>query len=170
MYTVIYAVGTCVMIALYAYGFFYLYTALHAYKRIPKIPVSDVKKRFAVLIPARNEQGVIAPLIESLKKQNYPDELYDIIAVPNNCTDDTERVAAEAGAKIMTCRRSVKSKGEVLSDVFDQLVQEHGTEYDAVLIFDADNLVPSGLSDENERCADERRKGGAGVPRQQKPF
>ena len=141
LYTVIYAIGTCMMVALYAYGFFYLYTALHAYKRIPKIPESDIKKRFAVLIPARNERGVIASLIDTLKKQNYPDDLYDIIVVPNNCTDDTEQVAEKAGAKIMTCRRSVKSKGEVLSDVFDQLVHEHGTEYDAVLIFDADNLV-----------------------------
>lgn len=141
LYTVIYVIGTCMMIALYAYGFFYLYTALHAYKKVPKIKESEIKKRFAVLIPARNEDGVIGALIASLQKQKYPKELYDIIVIPNNCTDNTEQAAAEAGAKIMKCRGSVKSKGEVLSDIFDQLIHMSESEYDAVLIFDADNLV-----------------------------
>lgn len=99
LYTVIYVIGTCMMIALYAYGFFYLYTALHAYKKVPKIKESEIKKRFAVLIPARNEDGVIGALIASLQKQKYPKELYDIIVIPNNCTDNTEQAAAEAGAK-----------------------------------------------------------------------
>ena len=145
LYTTIYIIGTCLMIALYAYGFFYLYTALHAYKKIPKIPESEEKKRFAVLVPARNERGVIGALIDSLQKQNYPKDLYDILVIPNNCSDDTEQVALEHGAKIMKCRRSVRSKGEVLSDIFDQLVHGSEEQYDAVLIFDADNLVHPGF-------------------------
>ncbi len=34
-------------------------------------------RRYAVLISARNEEGVISELIGSLKKQNYPAELLE---------------------------------------------------------------------------------------------
>ncbi len=59
--------------------------------------------RFAVVIPARNEENVIVALIESLNCQDYPAELFDIIVVPNNCTDDTEGVARRMGTKIVRC-------------------------------------------------------------------
>ena len=56
-------------------------------------------RKYAVLISARNEEGVIGELIESLKKQNYPAELLDVYVVPNNCTDDTAGAAQAAGAR-----------------------------------------------------------------------
>ncbi len=139
--TIIYIIGSVLMAVLYAYGIYYVVAALHAYRKIKPIPASENKKRFAAIIPARNESGVIGNLIESLKKQNYPSELFDIIVVPNNCTDNTKQVSLDMGAKVIECRKSVKSKGEVLSDIFDQLVTESGDKYDAVFIFDADNLV-----------------------------
>lgn len=139
--TIIYIVGSLLMAVLYAYGIYYFVAALHAYRKIKPIPESENKKKFAALIPARNEGGVIGNLIDSLQKQNYPGELYDIIVVPNNCTDDTKQVALDKGAKVLECRVPVKSKGEVLSDIFDQLVTDDKYDYDAVLIFDADNLV-----------------------------
>lgn len=37
--------------------------------------------RFAILIPARNESGVIGNLIKSLKCQNYPADLFDIYVI-----------------------------------------------------------------------------------------
>lgn len=95
------------------------------------------KTLFAALIAARNEEAVISQLIESLKRQNYPAELYDIIVIPNNCTDETETVAARAGAKILHCTDPVSSKGEVLHQTFAQLMGQ----YDAYCVFDADNLV-----------------------------
>src|SRR5699024_113293 len=57
--------------------------------------------RFAVLVAARNEQAVIGHLVETLQQQDYPKELYDVIVIPNNCTDDTAGVAQRAGALIM---------------------------------------------------------------------
>lgn len=129
------------MALLYAYGIYYVVVALHAYKKIKPIPHYEEKKRYAAIIPARNESGVIGNLIKSLQNQNYPKELFDIIVVPNNCTDDTKQVALDMGAKIMECKETVKSKGEVLSDIFGQLVAEQSDTYDAVFIFDADNLA-----------------------------
>lgn len=102
-----------------------------------KKPVAVPKTRFAILIAARNEENVIGALIKSLIEQNYPKELFDIIVIPNNCTDNTELVARNAGAKILNCTAAVKTKGEVLHFAFDELMGK----YDAYCIFDADNIV-----------------------------
>lgn len=104
-----------------------------------KKPVVPPQTRFAVLIAARNEETVIGSIIESLIRQNYPKDLYDIIVIPNNCTDRTEEVARKAGAKIMHCPEPVKTKGEVLHQILAMLM---GT-YDAYIVFDADNVVDS---------------------------
>ena len=93
--------------------------------------------RFAVLIPARNEDRVIGGIIGCLQRQNYPDRLYDIYVIPNNCTDSTELAARMAGAKILRCTRPVKTKGDVLHQILGQLKGQ----YDAYCVFDADNLV-----------------------------
>ena len=102
-----------------------------------KYTAAPPKTRFAVLIPARNEEAVIATLISSLQEQEYPESLYDIYVIPNNCTDDTEAAACRAGARILHCTAPVSTKGEVLHQVFEQLMGK----YDAYCVFDADNVV-----------------------------
>ncbi len=107
--------------------------------------------RFAVLIPARNEENVIASLVENLFQQNYPREKYDVYVIPNNCTDNTEGVARQAGAKILRCFWPVRTKGDVLHQAFDQLKGS----YEAYVIFDADNLVhPDFLARMNDAVAE----------------
>jgi len=96
-------------------------------------------RRFAVLIPARNEENVIEKPVKTLLKQNYPTELYSIIVLPNNCDDNTEAVAREAGAQIMKPTCPVRCKGDVLQNILERLHTEG--HYDAYVVFDADNLV-----------------------------
>jgi cellulose synthase/poly-beta-1,6-N-acetylglucosamine synthase-like glycosyltransferase len=97
------------------------------------------KYRFLVLIAARNEAMVIGNLIDSLKKQKYPRELFDILVVPNNCTDNTAKVAYEHGARILECQERVRSKGEALSYAIRNLPSD--LVFDAYINFDADNVV-----------------------------
>lgn len=101
----------------------------------------EVKKEnyFAILIPARNEEVVIGNLIDSLKSQNYSQDKYQIYVIPNNCTDNTAKVASCHGATIIECNQNVKTKGDVLKVAFDKL--EKNKEIDAYIIFDADNVV-----------------------------
>ena len=99
-----------------------------------KIP----KTRFAFIIPARNEESVIPALIQSIKCQKYPRDLFDIYVIPNNCTDDTEGMAQKAGAKILHCTVPVHCKGEVLHEAFQKIL---ALPYDAFCVLDADNLV-----------------------------
>lgn len=115
-----------------------------------KVRQADPKTRFAVFIPARNEETVIGQIVESLKKQNYPAALYDIVVIPNNCTDDTDGAARRAGAHVFACLGPVHSKGDALHQVFDAFLGK----YDAYCVFDADNVVdPEFLARMNDEIA-----------------
>jgi cellulose synthase/poly-beta-1,6-N-acetylglucosamine synthase-like glycosyltransferase len=99
------------------------------------------KRRFAAIIAARNEEAVIENLIKSIKLQNYPKELFDIIVIADNCTDATADVAEKAGAIVYKrFNKAEVGKGFVLNFVFEKIFEERDI-YDAFCIFDADNVV-----------------------------
>lgn len=122
----------------------WLYYDWGQFEKLDPIPSARAQKKIAVLIAARNEEKVIGNLVSSLKKQRYPDRLYDIYVIPNNCTDHTAQAAQDAGARVMFCESPVHSKGDVLHEVFERLLQA-GEGYDGFIIFDADNLVDGGF-------------------------
>jgi cellulose synthase/poly-beta-1,6-N-acetylglucosamine synthase-like glycosyltransferase len=102
---------------------------------------SGKKHKFAAIIAARNEEAVIANLIESINLQNYPKDLIDIIVIADNCTDKTAEIAKNAGAIVFErFNNSEVGKGFVLKFVFEKIFKERDI-YDAFCIFDADNLV-----------------------------
>ena len=97
--------------------------------------------RFMAIIPAHNEQEVIGNLIESLKNQDYNKELYDIYVIADNCTDNTARVAKNAGAIVYErYNETEKTKGYALDWFLQQKIKEDAP-YDAICVFDADNIV-----------------------------
>ena len=95
--------------------------------------------KFACLIPARNEEAVIGDLIRSLRQQNYPQDLIEIYAIPNNCTDDTVSAAKAAGADIIQVRGNIRNKGDALHYAIRQLLSRR--DIGAFIIFDADNVA-----------------------------
>src|SRR6056297_2828519 len=107
---------------------------------------NDLKEpanRFAVIIPAHNEEKVIDKLIENLRNLNYPKDLYDIYVVADNCEDDTAQKAKEQGVNVLSrFNQEKKGKGYALRYAFRSLGFLNGkTDYDAAVVFDADNLV-----------------------------
>ena len=99
------------------------------------------KNKFALLIAAHNEEVVISSLIESMLKLDYPKDMYDIFVIADNCTDDTAKIAKGYGVNV--CERFAedkKGKGYALEWMFAKLF-DMKEQYDAVAIFDADNLV-----------------------------
>ena len=58
-----------------------------------KYPKADKKLRYGLVIPARNEEKVIARLVKSLKDQSYDKSLYEIFVAADNCTDKTAECA-----------------------------------------------------------------------------
>jgi len=102
--------------------------------------------KFLAIIPAHNEEAVVGNLIESLQKQNYPKNKYDIIVIADNCTDKTKEVAESYGVKIFERHEedpAKKTKGDALRLLLNTLLSDPKMDYDAFCVFDADNIVDS---------------------------
>jgi cellulose synthase/poly-beta-1,6-N-acetylglucosamine synthase-like glycosyltransferase len=120
--------------------------------------IYDERKTFALIVCAHNEARVIGQLVENLKLLKYSPKLYDIFVVADNCTDDTAAVARQAGALVQErFSDEGKGKGFALEWMFHRLFAMD-KKYDAVCIFDADNLVhPNFLKEMNSRlCQGEK--------------
>ena len=121
-----------------AFSAWFFVIALFFLKKPAAFPRKAPRTRFACLVPARNEEAVIADLVRSLRVQRYPGHLYDIYVIPNNCTDGTEKAAREAGAFILRCTGTVRCKGDALRQAVDRLLWKR---YDAFCVFDAGGSV-----------------------------
>ena len=124
---------------------FWLYQVLVSLCSLVKLKEKPLKvkkdHRFMAIIPAHNEEAVVGNLIESLKAQTYNKELYDIYVIADNCTDNTAKVAREAGAIVYErFDETKKTKGYALNWFLQQKIKEDAP-YDAFFIFDADNIV-----------------------------
>lgn len=130
-----------VFTALYAYQIIYVAVALFHKKPMPM--TAKQNHRYAVVIAARNENTVIGNLIDSIKKQKYPQNLIDIFVVADNCTDNTADVARRAGAIVYErFNTQLVGKGYALSYVLNQIAQDYGENtYEGYFVFDADNLL-----------------------------
>ena len=118
-------------VVLSVFGFFYRKRGI---KHLPQ-------KRFAVLVAAHNEEQVIGPLLENLKRMDYPKELYDVYVIADNCDDQTAAIARQAGVKVAErFSDSERGKGYAIRWMLERL-KEINIDYDAVVMFDADNLV-----------------------------
>src|SRR5262245_47140683 len=56
--------------------------------------------RFVVLVPAHNEETTIATILASMTAQRYPESLFAVHVVADNCTDNTAEVARANGAVV----------------------------------------------------------------------
>ncbi len=109
-------------------------------------------KTFALIVAAHNEHAVIAQLIDNLRGLKYPRELYDIFVIADNCSDDTAEIARNHGAIVHErFSEEGRGKGFAMEWMFDRLFKME-RQYDAVAVFDADNLVhPNFLLEMNNR-------------------
>ena len=132
-------INIIIILLLVVYGLYFLITALFLFKKRKKDNiVSDKYSHFTILIPARNEEGVIKDAIQSFKRQKYPKDNYEIVVVINNTTDNTLGVCNAEGVRCILCERKIKNKGDALKEAFDRLKKE---KTDAYIIMDADNVV-----------------------------
>ena len=131
---------TLLFAACYFYQFLYIFVPF-----VKKSRAAEAGKlhRYAVLIAARNEEAVIAKLIESIKNQNYPSELIEIFVVADNCTDNTAQKARTAGAYVYERFNRYKiGKGYAIEFLLDRIAEEYPeSPFDGYFVFDADNLL-----------------------------
>ena len=137
----------------YAYQFFYI---LIPHLRRDKPHKPPRMNRYAILICARNEEKVIADLIESLHCQTYPQERMKIFVMADNCTDHTAFTARVAGATVYE-RFDTKNvgKGYALDALLRQIAEDESEPFDGYFVFDADNLLrPDYIERMNETFSD----------------
>lgn len=137
----IFTITAVFQIFVFAITCYYLILGLFGLFRKKNKKVYEPKNKFALLIAAHNEEVVIGSLIESMLQIDYPKELYDVFVIADNCTDNTAQIAGEYGVNV--CERfseDKRGKGYALEWMFDKLFKME-KKYDAVAIFDADNLV-----------------------------
>jgi 1,2-diacylglycerol 3-beta-glucosyltransferase len=98
-------------------------------------------RRFAVLVPAHDEELVIGRLLASLQQMDYPRDLIDVCVVADNCKDQTPSISRDLGARVYERTSSSEhAKGFALRWLLDQLKHEHRA-YDAFVVIDADSVV-----------------------------
>lgn len=99
-------------------------------------------RRFDFLIVARNEELVIGDLIDSIKAQQYPQDLIRIFVLADNCTDNTATIAQKHEA--ITFINKIPNpvgKGLALKRLIQLRNDYPGIQSDGVFFFDADNIV-----------------------------
>lgn len=119
----------------------YLFVVASAMRARPVARTVQWRRRFALVIPAHNEEAVITRTLERAFELDYPPDQYDVIVIADHCADQTAHLAAEAGA--IVCVRDEEPsgrKGYALAWGFDRLMATSPA-YDAFVILDADSLV-----------------------------
>lgn len=136
----------------YLYQFFYIF--LSFVRRPRAFEEAPMDRRYAAVIAARNEEGVLGELLKSIRAQTYPAALIDIYVVADNCTDRTADVARDGGAAAFERQnRDQVGKGYALAYLFDQIKARVGLSfYDAYLVFDADNVLRANYFEEMNKA------------------
>ncbi|WP_293879706.1 glycosyltransferase [Sphingobacterium sp. UBA1498] len=109
--------------------------------RIPKklfFERSNTQHRFLIIFPAYKEDAVIVDSIRSFLKQDYPQQLFEIIVVSDSMTRETNQELEDLGVRILIPTYEKRSKAAALNLTMKVIKEE---DFDGVVILDADNLV-----------------------------
>lgn len=106
------------------------------------------KKKFAIIIPAHNEEKVIEATLRSATQVSYPSDLFDVIVVADNCTDRTSKIALSAGAIVFERFDSARrGKGYALNWIIPRVL-ERLPKYEACVFVDADSVIKPNFLEE----------------------
>ena len=98
--------------------------------------------RFAVVVPAHDEEDGIAGTVKNLLGIDYDKDRFSVVVVADNCTDETAARAEQAGARVLVRHdEERRGKGYALAHAFETL----RADVDAVVVVDADTVVSSNL-------------------------
>jgi 1,2-diacylglycerol 3-beta-glucosyltransferase len=121
-------------------GLYWWLIALAGIRRSKPAGKAIYCNRFAIAIPAHNEESVIGQTVATLKKLDYPGDHFEIYVAADNCSDRTAEMARGQGAVCFERASQERSgKGAALSWLFERIFEEG--DYQAVVVFDADTQV-----------------------------
>lgn len=109
--------------------------SLFQYHKTPVI--SDIKRKFAVLIPGFKEDGVILEVATDAINQDYPEQLFDVIVIADSFLPQTVNKLKSLPIKVIEVSFENSTKSKSINEALRQLPDG----YDIALILDADNLM-----------------------------
>jgi len=149
-------------------------TILCAYKAIffviglfkyRKFKPTENKHKFALCVPARNEEKVIKNFLESVAHQDYPLDKLTVFVVADNCTDNTAKIAREFkenGLNVVVYEHNnpnERTKGFALRYLFNEIEKDYGRQnFEGYFIFDADNVINQNYITKMNESFDEGNK------------
>ncbi len=99
--------------------------------------------RFAVLIPAHDEELLIESVLRSVRAADYPQDRIDIHVIADNCSDTTADKVRAAGEHVHErADKENPGKGQALDWCLGRLDLDS---YDALALFDADVVIDPGF-------------------------
>lgn len=135
------AIFIALQILLAAVGVYQFVFSLFGLYKKKKKKNFEPTKSFAVLVAAHNEEQVVGALMENLKQLNYPKDLYEVFVICDNCTDRTAAIVREHGmTACVRTNQNLRGKGYAIEWMLKEL-WAMPRQYDAVVMFDADNLA-----------------------------
>lgn len=115
----------------------------------PKSGPIEPLNRFAILVPAHNEELLVGRLCESLLQIDYPKNRYEIFVIADNCSDRTAEVCGKYPVQVM--ERSDPEQGGKGQALAWGLRKVALADFDAVFMVDADNYVDPAILRELSR-------------------
>ncbi|MBQ6552365.1 MAG: glycosyltransferase family 2 protein [Clostridia bacterium] len=117
--------------------------ALAGLLRKKSYPKTEKVNNFGIIIPARNEESVVAGLIESVRKNRYPQDHLHIFVIAHNCTDRTAEIARELGTTVYEYNNpNERTMGYAFKHLFSCIERDYGTQsFDGFFLFNADNIL-----------------------------
>ena len=125
------------------YLHFTVFAVVGTFTKKKKAPVTDKFNRLGVIIPARNEESVVPGLIESVQKNNYPQDKLQIFVIAHNCSDRTAEIARSMGVTVYEYNNPEENTmGYAFRHLFSCIERDYGTQnFDGFLLFNADNVL-----------------------------
>jgi cellulose synthase/poly-beta-1,6-N-acetylglucosamine synthase-like glycosyltransferase len=115
--------------------------------RVPR-PRSVDEVRFLVIVPAHNEERVIARCLDAIRADARPRD--ETLVVADRCTDETAAIARRFGASVL--ERGPKDEPGRAAARQAGLDHARALEWDAVVMLDADSIIAPGFFDACERA------------------
>lgn len=147
------------------FGILYFNQAFHMVVSIfvpaKKYEDTDEEKVYGFLIAARNEKDSIGDIIDSIRAQNYKQELIHIFVVADNCSDETAEIARSKGVFVFERNNKEKlGKSYALEYAFKEIFEKYDDlGIDAFFIFDADNILDKDYVKEMNKAYNSKNDG-----------
>ena len=112
----IFHMGDAILFLVFLVSVLYLFVfALFSIKKkTHTYPAARRKYRFAVLFPAYKEDAVILHSIEDFLKNEYPRDLYDVIVISDQMSEETNKKLLNLSAKVVEITNSPSTKTNAL--------------------------------------------------------